>query len=349
MMVILRCLLVIIGSLGGAIIFWETFKSQDFALIAAQDFALIGGCIGFSIAILIILVEQRVKNISLKAVVGGVVGLIMGLIIANLFSYALLFYYPERSLANLLIYLLINCLVGFLGLSIGVKKGEEFIFGKPTALKSISANENYKILDTSVIIDGRIADISETGFIEGILVIPQFILQELVYIADSSDSLRRARGKRGLDILNRIQKQVNVEVKIVDQDFPKIKEVDAKLVALAKKINGKIFTNDFNLNKVAELQGVPVLNVNQLATAIRPVVLPGELMNVYIQREGKEPGQGVSYLDDGTMVVVENGRRFLGKNIEVTVTSVLQTTAGRMIFTVLKGGKPVDYFPNSGR
>jgi len=343
MMIILRCLLVIIGSFGGAIIFWETFELQEFALI--------GGSIGFLMAILIILVEQRVKNISLKAVVGGVSGLIIGLIIANLFSYALLFYYPGGSLAILLIYLFINCLVGFLGLAIGVKKGEEFSFGKPGTLKGTSAAaEGYKILDTSVIIDGRIADISETGFIEGILVIPQFVLQELVYIADSSDSLRRARGKRGLDVLNKLQKQVNVEVKIVDQDFPKIKEVDAKLVALAKKFNGKIITNDFNLNKVAELQGVTSLNVNQLATAIRPVVLPGELMNVYIQREGKEPGQGVAYLDDGTMVVVENGRKFLGKNIEVTVTSVLQTTAGRMIFTVLKGGKPVDYFPNnSGR
>jgi len=341
MMIILRCLLVIIGFLGGAIIFRETPKLQDFALI--------GGCMGSLTAILIILVEQRVKNVTLKTVVGGVLGLIIGLIVANLFSYTLLSYFPERPLANFLIYLLINCLVGFLGLGIGVKKGEEFILGKPVALKGTSAIEDYKILDTSVIIDGRIADISETGFIEGILVIPQFVLQELVYIADSSDSLRRARGKRGLDILNKIQKQINVEVKIVDQDFPKIKEVDAKLVALAKKFNGKIITNDFNLNKVSELQGVPVLNVNQLATAIRPVVLPGELMNVYIQREGKEPGQGVAYLDDGTMVVVENGRRFLGKNIEVTVTSVLQTTAGRMIFTVLKGGKPVDYFPNSGR
>lgn len=341
MMMILRYLLVIISTLVGAIIFWERFASRDFALI--------GGCMGFFTAVLIIIVEQRVKDVTLKTVVGGILGLIIGLIIANLFSYTLLLYYPERSLTNLLIYLLINCLVGFLGLGIGVKKGEEFIHVKPGALKGVSAEENNKILDTSVIIDGRIADISETGFMEGILVIPQFVLQELVYIADSSDSLRRTRGKRGLDILNKIQKQVNVEVRIIDQDFPKIKEVDAKLVALAKKIGGKIITNDFNLNKVAELQGVTVLNVNQLATAIRPVVLPGELMNVYIQREGKEPGQGVAYLDDGTMVVVESGRKFVGENTEVTVTSVLQTTAGRMIFTVLKGGKPVEYFPNSGR
>jgi len=343
MMIIIRCLLIIISFLGGVFVFGEIFDRE-------LDLALIGGCIGCLSAFLIILVEQRVKNVSLKTVVGGVIGLIIGLIIANLFSYTLLVYYPGRSLANLLIYFLINCLVGFLGLGIGVKKGEEFIPGKPGTLKESPTDENYKILDTSVIIDGRIADISETGFMEGVFVIPQFVLQELVYIADSSDSLRRTRGKRGLDILNRIQKQVNIEVKIVDQDFPKIKEVDAKLVALAKKINGKIITNDFNLNKVSELQGVTVLNVNQLATAIRPVVLPGELMNVYIQREGKEPSQGVAYLDDGTMVVVENGRKFVGKNKEVAVTSVLQTTAGRMIFTVLKGGKPVDYIPrNSGR
>lgn len=341
MMIIIRCLLVIITTLVGAFIFWERFASHYFALI--------GGCMGFFTAILIVLIEQRVKDMTIKTVVGGVVGLIMGLIIANLFSYTLFFYYPERTLTNLLIYLLINCLVGFLGLGIGVKKGEEFILGKPGALKSSPADENYKILDTSVIIDGRIADISETGFMDGILIIPQFILQELVYIADSSDSMRRTRGKRGLDILNKIQKQVDVEVRIVDQDFPKIKEVDAKLVALAKKMNGKLITNDFNLNKVAELQGITVLNVNQLATAIRPVVLPGELMSVYVQREGKEPGQGVAYLDDGTMVVVENGRKFVGKNTEVTVNSVLQTTAGRMIFTVLKGEKAVEYLPNSGR
>jgi uncharacterized protein YacL len=229
-----------------------------------------------------------------------------------------------------------------------MSKGEEFLPGKQSGVKPQPAGENYKILDTSAIIDGRIAEIFETGFVEGTLVIPQFVLQELVYIADSSDALRRNRGKRGLDILNKIQKQSDLEVKIVDQDFPKIKEVDAKLVALAKKMNGKIFTNDFNLNKVSEFQGVQVLNVNQLATALRPVALPGEIMNVYVQREGKEPGQGVAYLDDGTMVVVEKGKKFLGKNINVTVTSVLQTTAGRMIFSELKGKTPVDYMPNSG-
>jgi len=341
MMLLFRCLLIFVALLGGGLIFWESFHEPVFALL--------GGSIGLVLAVSIIFIEHRVTKSSFKAVLGGVVGLIMGLISANLFSLGLLFYFPERSLAHFTSYLLINWLLGFLGLGIGARKGEEFVLAKPGASKAAATNENYKILDTSAIIDGRIADIFETGFVEGTLIIPQFILQELVYIADSSDSLRRTRGKRGLDILNKIQKQVDLEVRIIDQDFPKIKEVDAKLVALAKQMNGKIFTNDFNLNKVAELQGVQVLNVNQLSTALRPVVLPGELMNVFIQREGKEPGQGVAYLDDGTMVVVENGRKLLNKNTEVTVTSVLQTTAGRMIFTVLKGGKPVDYVPNGRR
>jgi len=187
-----------------------------------------------------------------------------------------------------------------------------------------------------VIIDGRIADICETGFLEGTFVVPQFILQELQYIADSSDPLKRARGRRGLDILHKIQKMADLNVRIIEEDFPKIKDVDSKLVALAKILNAKIITNDFNLNKVAELQGVAVLNINELANAVKPVVLPGETMKVFILKEGKEVGQGVAYLDDGTMVVVENARRFIGKNVEVAVTSVLQTTAGRMIFTKLK-------------
>ncbi|MDH5203707.1 MAG: TRAM domain-containing protein, partial [Nitrospirota bacterium] len=196
--------------------------------------------------------------------------------------------------------------------------------------------ENIKILDTSVIIDGRISDVCESGFLEGVFIIPQFILQELQHIADSADSTKRARGRRGLDILHKIQKMSNITVKIIDEDFPKIKEVDSKLVALARLLNAKVITNDFNLNKVAELQGVSVLNINELANALKPVVLPGETMQIFILKEGKEYNQGVAYLDDGTMVVVENGRRLIGKNAEVTVTSVLQTTAGRMIFSKLK-------------
>jgi uncharacterized protein YacL len=187
-----------------------------------------------------------------------------------------------------------------------------------------------------VIIDGRIADITETGFVEGPLLIPQFILSELQHIADSSDPVKRTRGKRGLEILHHIQKQVNVDVRIVDNDYPAVKEVDAKLIELAKEVRGKIVTNDSNLNKVAELQGIVVLNINELANSLKPVVLPGEEMNVKILKEGKEVGQGVAYLDDGTMIVVDNGRRQIGKTIDVIVTSVLQTPAGRMIFARLK-------------
>lgn len=193
-----------------------------------------------------------------------------------------------------------------------------------------------KILDTSAIIDGRIAEICKSGFIEGTLVVPRFVLEELQRIADSSDPLKRAKGRRGLDILNTIQRYEGMNVKVVDYDFPKIKEVDSKLVALAITMDARIITNDYNLNKVAQLQGVQVLNINELAHALKPAVLPGESLSIQIVREGKEPGQGVAYLEDGTMVVVEEGKRFLGKTIEVTVTSVLQTAAGLMVFTTPK-------------
>jgi uncharacterized protein YacL len=193
-----------------------------------------------------------------------------------------------------------------------------------------------KILDTSVIIDGRIADLCETGFMEGKFLLPQFILQELQHIADSSDSLKRARGRRGLDVLRRVQEMPGVTVEIVDDDFAQIREVDAKVVALAKTRGAKIVTNDLNLNKVASLQGVKVLNINELSNALRPVVLPGESMRVFVLKEGKEAGQGVAYLEDGTMVVVDDGKRLISKYIDVTVTSVLQTTAGRMIFARLR-------------
>ena len=194
----------------------------------------------------------------------------------------------------------------------------------------------YEILDTSVIIDGRITDVCEVGFMEGTFILPQFILQELQNIADSSDSLRRARGRRGLDVLQKIQKMSNITVRIVDQDFPKIKEVDSKLVALARLLGGKIITNDFNLSKVAQLQGVTVLNFNELANSLKPIVLPGESMNIFIVKEGKESTQGGGYLDDGTMVVVDNARKLINKKINAVVTSVLQTTAGRMIFAKLR-------------
>jgi uncharacterized protein YacL len=223
--------------------------------------------------------------------------------------------------------------LGYMGIVIGGQKGEWFEPARIiAAFRDSSRLHQYKVLDTSVIIDGRIADICETGFLEGTLVVPQFVLRELQQVADSSDSLKRNRGRRGLDILQKMQKMTNVAVQIVETDFPEIREVDLKLIELARKLAGKIVTNDFNLNKVAQLRGVNVLNINELANSLKPVVLPGELMKVFIIKEGKEQGQGVGYLDDGTMVVVDQARKALGKTIEVSVTSVLQTTAGKMIF-----------------
>jgi len=241
---------------------------------------------------------------------------------------------------------------GYMGLLIGFKKGDEIHpSGWKFFSKELPKSGNTKILDTSVIIDGRIADITETGFVEGALLIPQFVLSELQHIADSSDPVKRTRGKRGLEVLHHIQKQADVDVRIVDTDYPSVKDVDAKLIEMAKEISGKIVTNDSNLNKVAELQGIAVLNINELANALKPVVLPGEEMSTKILKEGKEIGQGVAYLDDGTMIVVDNGRKQMGKIVEVIVTSVLQTPAGRMIFARLKEdtnregtkGKEYDY------
>ena len=220
------------------------------------------------------------------------------------------------------------------GLAIGWTKGEMLnlsafggLFGAESGSKSV-----FKILDTSVIIDGRISDIVETGFLDGVLVIPQFVLRELQQVADSADSLKRNRGRRGLDILQKIQKNPDLQVRIVEDDFPQVREVDLKLIELAKLYGWIIVTNDFNLNKVAQLHGVQVLNINELANALKPVVLPGETMRVFILKEGKEYNQGVAYLDDGTMVVVDNARKQISKTVDITVTSVLQTTAGKMIF-----------------
>jgi len=225
-------------------------------------------------------------------------------------------------------------LMAYVGLIVGASKGDLLNLA---ALGGIFGGEkqgkkSYKILDTSVIIDGRIADIAETGFLDGTLVIPQFVLRELQLVADSADSLKRNRGRRGLDILQRLQKVASVQIQIVEDDFPAVREVDLKLIELAKLYEGKIITNDFNLNKVAQLQGVDVLNINELANSLKPIVLPGETMKVFILKEGKEYNQGVAYLDDGTMVVVDNARKMIGKTIDISVTSVLQTTAGKMIF-----------------
>jgi uncharacterized protein YacL len=264
-------------------------------------------------------------------------GLFLGIMVANLVSNVLLSgFWNDHSIA-LPLYATLYGVCGYIGLRVGLKKGEEFhLPGWKSLAKSPVRGENAKILDTSVIIDGRIKDVAETGFVEGPLLIPQFVLGELQHIADSSDSVKRTRGKRGLEVLHHIQKQVGVEVRIIDRDYPAVKEVDSKLIELAKEVSGKIITNDSNLNKVAQLQGIDVLNINELANALKPVVLPGEEMNVKILKEGKEAGQGVAYLDDGTMIVVDNGRKNIGRIVDVVVTSVLQTPAGRMIFARLK-------------
>jgi len=286
---------------------------------------------GIFVALVLLYLERALK----RAPIGSILGAFLGLILGGIFA-KLLFMPVENLLpARLQFIRLVLVTTGaYTGLLIGAYKGKSLT---STAILRIFKGEapeaNQKIMDTSVIIDGRIADICETGFIEGTLLVPQFILNELQHVADSPDPLKRARGRRGLDILHKMQKMSSIQVKIIEEDFPKIKEVDSKLLALAKVLNAKIITNDYNLNKLAQVQGVQVLNINELANALRPVVLPGEIMTLQVIKEGKERDQGVGYMEDGTMVVVENGRKYIGQTIEVVVTSVLQTTAGRMIFT----------------
>jgi uncharacterized protein YacL len=272
---------------------------------------------GFGLGVLSIIIELAMKKVSVNSIIGGVMGLAIGLLSAKLLLVPLggvLGYEPSLAQFGL------TALLGYGGLLLGIKKGEKLTASAVVrSLKGQGGEEYKKLLDTSVIIDGRIADVCETGFIDGEFIVPQFILHELQHIADSADSQKRARGRRGLDILHRIQKMPQIVVKITEQDFPKISDVDSKLVALGKVMDAKVITNDFNLNKVAELQGVSVLNINELANAIKPVVLPGETIRVFIIKEGKEHNQGVAYLEDGTMIVVDNGRKLIGKNIEVSV------------------------------
>ncbi|HPB70512.1 MAG TPA: TRAM domain-containing protein [Syntrophales bacterium] len=298
--------------------------------------SLLGLVAGIIIALSVIQIEQAIRKVSIRVIFGGVAGMFIGLLIAFLFAYGLSFVtnISEKRQIAPWIYALLTVTMGYLGLVLGSKKIEEVhVFGLHAPKEPVDC----RILDTSVIIDGRIADICDTGFIDGNFIVPRFVLDELQYVADSSDSLKRSRGRRGLDILNRMQRASGISIEVLDQDYPRIKGVDAKLVALAREKKGKIITNDFNLNKVAELQGIKILNVNELANAVKPVVLPGEAMTVKIIREGKEPGQGVAYLDDGTMIVVDNAQRYQGQLVDVQVTSVLQTTAGRMIFSEMKG------------
>jgi uncharacterized protein YacL len=289
--------------------------------------------VGALVGLVIVLFEWKLRMMSLKRLIGAAIGSTLGIAGGYLFALVIRNSIPPSNTQSFL-QILVMLLMSYMGLIVGANKGDLLnlaalggIFGGEKQSK-----KSYKILDTSVIIDGRIADIAETGFLDGIIVTPQFVLRELQLVADSADSLKRNRGRRGLDILQRLQKVANLTIQIVEDDFPSVREVDLKLIELAKVYEGKIITNDFNLNKVAQLQGVEVLNINELANSLKPIVLPGETMRVFILKEGKEYNQGVAYLDDGTMVVVDNARKMIGKTIDVSVTSVLQTTAGKMIF-----------------
>jgi uncharacterized protein YacL len=295
------------------------------ALPANVAFALV-------LAGLVVLFESRLRETAVTRVLGALIGCAIGLGIARTIG-AGLFWADNGDRKVEFLHSFVLLVLPYLGLVLGAKHGEWLEPARLISLfRAVGPQRGYKILDTSVIIDGRIADVCETGFVDGTLVIPQFVLKELQLVADSADSLKRNRGRRGLDILQRIQKMAGVEVTISDMDFPDVREVDLKLIELGRALQGKIVTNDFNLNKVAQLRGVEVLNVNELANSLKPVVLPGEIMKVFILKEGKEYNQGVAYLDDGTMVVVDNARRMISKTIDIVVTSVLQTTAGKMIF-----------------
>ncbi len=333
-----RTMMVAISAMLGAFLGLSLYSTMN---------GLLGGALAGTLAALwAFAFVTRLIRMSLGAIIGGLAGLILGIAAAFTVMAMIGDSVPpsSRSLAGLFI----GLICAYVANAIGSAHGRRFHFRR--GLGSVAQGSEIesagkpieKILDTSVIIDGRIADICESGFLDGPLILPQFVLHELQMIADSSDSLKRNRGRRGLDILKKIQQNPALDIRIVETDFPKVREVDAKLVLLAKETGGKVMTNDFNLNKVAELQGVSVLNINELANAVKPVVLPGEVMHVLVLKEGKELGQGVGYLDDGTMVVVDQAREHIGDKVSVSVTSVLQTTAGRMIFTKLKDGPDSD-------
>ena len=326
---VVRAIFVLLSALAGMALF---LRAQD----PSREFLLAGLGMGAVAGGLILAGEYALRRLSFGIIVGGAVGLAGGLVLTGLVEWVGSAVFDVETFLFHIGGLVFLLGLPYLGLVIGARFGHEQFPGPSGHASPGASNATTKVLDTSVIIDGRVADLCETGFLEGPFLVPHFILNELQHIADSSDSLKRARGRRGLDILNKIQKMPDVDVRIVEEDFPHVKEVDAKLVVLAKKVGGRIITNDLNLNKVAELQGVRVLNINELCNALRPVVLPGETIRVFVLKEGKEAGQGVAYLDDGTMIVVNNARRCIGRNVDVTVTSVLQTTAGRMIFTRLK-------------
>ncbi|MFD9628844.1 PIN/TRAM domain-containing protein [Peribacillus muralis] len=350
--IIQACFLIVGGTLGMILIpeLLVVLHADDIALLNNPYVSVLLGAIIFylitfwavdHVIYFMKWLEEQLVKIPITDIIFGSVGLLVGLLAAFLVGYA--FSAIGVPILNTVVPIILTLLFGYLGFQVGFKKRDELLnlFTKNNKKKNPDGEVNedeegdskrLKILDTSVIIDGRIADICQTGFLEGTIVIPQFVLNELQHIADSSDALKRNRGRRGLDILNRIQKDLPIKVEMYEGDFEDIQEVDSKLVKLAKISGGMVVTNDFNLNKVCEFQNVAVLNINDLANAVKPVVLPGEEMNVQVIKDGKEQNQGIAYLDDGTMIVVEGGRDHIGKRIDVLVTSVLQTSAGRMIF-----------------
>jgi uncharacterized protein YacL len=315
--------------------------------VGGESRTVLGVLAGLAAGGAVVFIERNFRHITIRGFSALLIGLVVGVAAWFIFSQILhvlpleLFGSTESKAdaARGYVSVVVMLVSVYLGVVITLKGAEQFDLLLPsTKLDAAggSPTSDRILVDTSVIIDGRVADIAETGFLQGQLIIPRFVLRELQTIADSSDPLKRTRGRRGLDILNRIQKDPHIDVKIHETDFTDVSDVDAKLVKLAKLVDARVFTNDYNLNKIAEFQQVRVLNINDLANALKPVILPGEAMNVRLVREGKEPGQGVAYLDDGTMVVVNNGRDRIGQKLDVTVTSVLQTSAGRMIFADIK-------------
>jgi uncharacterized protein YacL len=319
--------LVVIAFITAAGYFFPPFKLKPYY----------GAGVGFCLIVLLIYLETRIRQSQFKTIWSSTVGTFAGVLLGWVLGavYQTIFADETTTTFIRIFFLVIMPYIGFL---VGSKKSEWLI---PAHLlrffKERKESRSYKILDTSVIIDGRISDICAASFVDGSLLVPRFVLKELQLVADSADSIKRQRGRRGLDVLDHLQKSKQVDIVITELDFPDVMDVDSKLIELAKHMNAKIVTNDFNLNKVAQLQGIAVLNINELANALKPVVLPGETIRAFILKEGKEKDQGVAYLDDGTMVVVDNSRRMIGQTVDVTVTSVLQTTVGKMIFGRFNG------------
>jgi len=297
-----------------------------------------GLLIGVVVALLVIFIEFIIEKIPLDSIIAGCLGAILGLIGAKMLDYSVSLMDDDKINTFMNSYsLLIKIVFAYLGLIIAIRKKDELsLLEKDIRLTSKKIQEDLKILDTSAIIDGRILDITETNFLSGVIVIPEFVILELQTLADSADSNKRVRGRRGLNLLNKIRENSFVPVKIFNKDYPEVKQTDGKILKLAEDLKAKIVTTDFNLSKVAAIHGVVTLNINELASTIKPVLLPGESLNIYIVKEGKEKKQGLAYLEDGTMIVVENGRQFIGQKVEITVTNILQTSTGKMAFANVK-------------